>query len=365
MKRFTDSTRELSFQRPLVPHSGWDYLRATSLVVCAALLHVASVYLTAELFLGEHQLKVGKYLGVLLLCVLLAGLFVVLYALSVMVFVRPKRLLRYLGEGVRWHLFSKERLLFSYPVMLVILLDKSVYSSYKTEISNLVPFWLDHFLHDLDRRIFFGHDPWALLHRLSSAEGVVRAIDFFYHPLWLLLLFCMFLYHALGRHALRARVRFFLCYSIVWAVLGNLLATLLSSAGPCYFTKVTGVVGPYDELMALLASVQPDGVQLNAVHYQERLWNGYVDDVVAYGGGISAMPSMHVATIVLFALSMRGISPAMEKLFFLYAVIIWVGSVYLGWHYATDGVVSALCVVPLWHLSGVLVDRFHPAEPSP
>ena len=45
------------------------------------------------------------------------------------------------------------------------------------------------------------------------------------------------------------------------------------------------------------------------------------------------------------------------RLFALYGLIILLGSVHLGWHYAVDGYVSILAVPMLWWLSGVLVRR--------
>jgi membrane-associated phospholipid phosphatase len=41
-----------------------------------------------------------------------------------------------------------------------------------------------------------------------------------------------------------------------------------------------------------------------------------------------------------------------------YAVLIWIGSVYLGWHYATDGIVGASMTIGLWKLSGKLAEPF-------
>jgi membrane-associated phospholipid phosphatase len=40
-----------------------------------------------------------------------------------------------------------------------------------------------------------------------------------------------------------------------------------------------------------------------------------------------------------------------------FAVLIWVGSVYLNWHYAIDGVVGAAGAILIWFASGWIVDR--------
>ena len=37
-----------------------------------------------------------------------------------------------------------------------------------------------------------------------------------------------------------------------------------------------------------------------------------------------------------------------------YAIVLWIGTVHLGWHYAVDGEASALLIYPIWWLSGWL-----------
>jgi len=274
--------------------------------------------------------------------------------------VRPKKLLSYLISGYRWHLFSRERLLFSYPVLLCIPLVFSIYTSFKNDIPSLNPFWLDSLLYKLDKAIFLGNEPWQVFRYIIWDPNITRMIDFLYHPVWMLLLMIFILFHALGRHPLENRLRFILSFMIVWAVLGNALAAVLSSAGPCYFTQVTGQTSPYEDLMRYLYSIDVEGQALKAVRLQEWLWNNHINSVVGSGSGISAMPSIHIATTVLFALGMRKSYPILEKLLYIYVFIIWVGSIQLGWHYASDGLVSGFLVIGIWYLMGKLTDKIMP-----
>ena len=39
-----------------------------------------------------------------------------------------------------------------------------------------------------------------------------------------------------------------------------------------------------------------------------------------------------------------------------YAIVLWIGTVHLGWHYAVDGEASALLIYPIWRLSGWLAE---------
>jgi hypothetical protein len=77
--------------------------------------------------------------------------------------------------------------------------------------------------------------------------------------------------------------------------------------------------------------------------------------------GISAMPSVHVAAAVLFALVGWQVGRAMGIGFTIYALVILTGSVHLGWHYAVDGYLSAAAVLLLWAASGPLIRRYFAA----
>ena len=69
-------------------------------------------------------------------------------------------------------------------------------------------------------------------------------------------------------------------------------------------------------------------------------------------GGISAMPSIHVAMAVVFALLGMRVNCWLGIVLIAYAVIIQIGSVILGWHYAIDGYVSIILTILLWKLVG-------------
>jgi membrane-associated phospholipid phosphatase len=76
------------------------------------------------------------------------------------------------------------------------------------------------------------------------------------------------------------------------------------------------------------------------------------------GFGISAMPSVHVAMATLFAIGGFVMHRWIGWLMTAYAILIWIGSIYLGWHYATDGIVGASMTIGLWKLSGKLAEPF-------
>jgi membrane-associated phospholipid phosphatase len=89
------------------------------------------------------------------------------------------------------------------------------------------------------------------------------------------------------------------------------------------------------------------------------LWNGYTG---ASSGsiGISAFPSLHVATAVLFALYASRRWGRIGLALWAFAATILVGSVVLGWHYAVDGYAGALLSVLIWKAAGFWLRRNGP-----
>src|SRR5262249_58753681 len=82
-----------------------------------------------------------------------------------------------------------------------------------------------------------------------------------------------------------------------------------------------------------------------ALNVQNMLWDSYTQHGLAILGGMTAMPSMHIATCTSFALVAFGVNRRLGWLFAAFAVIVQVGSVHLGWHYAIDGYVAAVGTV--------------------
>ena len=75
-------------------------------------------------------------------------------------------------------------------------------------------------------------------------------------------------------------------------------------------------------------------------------------------GGISAMPSMHVAQTTLFVLITYKLSRLIGHLMVLFWISIFLGSFHLAWHYAVDGLFSAPLVVIIWFICGWLTGTY-------
>jgi membrane-associated phospholipid phosphatase len=66
------------------------------------------------------------------------------------------------------------------------------------------------------------------------------------------------------------------------------------------------------------------------------------------GAGISAMPSMHVAMALLFALAIAPVSKLAKIGGYTFFATIQVATVHLAAHYAVDGYVSIVVTLSLW-----------------
>ena len=241
-----------------------------------------------------------------------------------------------------WMLAARIVPLLLMPVLFV------AFSSLKMLIPRFVPFWLDDSFAAIDRILFFGHQPWELTHALFGSVGATMFLDRAY-SFWVLLLSIAIAGFAL--FAPRAdRARFFMAFTLAWLLLGVVGAWLLASAGPCYSALVGAASAPeFDELMKRLGafSIGTESV-IDAPRWQQLLWRSHSSQTYAFGMGISAMPSLHNAIAVLYALAAFRIGRLIGCFMSLYAALIFIGSVHLGWHYAVDGILGAAAMVLIW-----------------
>jgi hypothetical protein len=149
-----------------------------------------------------------------------------------------------------------------------------------------------------------------------------------------------------------------------WFLLGNVAATLLSSAGPCYYGHVVPGSNPYAPLMASLGEIDQTH-KLHAVFLQDFLWSEYTEEGLSYGQSISAMPSMHVAIAALLVIATWDLNRWIGLVMLAGAMLIMVGPVHLGWHYAIDGYAAAVGVWLIWRVSGWVGGSSRQTQDSP
>jgi PAP2 superfamily len=222
----------------------------------------------------------------------------------------------------------------------------------KKAIPHLVPFAWDGKLAALDAAIHGGYPPHSWLLPVFSAPIMLMAINVLYNLWFGVLLFCFF-WFGYAKQDSYLRQRYFIAYLLLWLVGTCMIGTIFSSAGPCFYGHVVIGANPYAGLLATLHNAN-EQYPIWAVPTQDALWQS---NIIGHGDieGVSAMPSLHVATSVLFILQARAWGKRWAIWFTsIFAVLIFMGSVILAWHYAVDGYVGAALAVGAWWLAGKL-----------
>lgn len=352
-----------SFDRP-VRGSTAELLRAClshhSWLLLYTLAYVAIAVAVLSLGGYPHDLLMGAYLVSALMPPLAAVLFVAIgHILQHALHVRPFRLSALFAAIRDDERFTRKRVIFAALPTLLFPVFSSTFTSFKNAIPAMIPFSYDRDFMLLDRVLHFGHDPWTLLQPLLG-DPLVTSMTSYLYNLWLPLMYLIFYWQVFSLKSPLLRMQYLLSFVLLWSLGGNLLALLLSSAGPWLYPEITGLENPYEALrqQLLVADLQFKNWSLEAQAY---LWELYQTETIATGGGISAMPSLHVAIAVLQALLGWRLSRKLGLILTGYAVIVLLGSVHLAWHYAVDGYLSILLALVAWKLSGWAI-KLRPAR---
>lgn len=230
-----------------------------------------------------------------------------------------------------------------------------VFDELKALIPVIQPFRWDELWMELDYYLHGGHHPWRLLHQWTGAE-FTKFMDWVYvswYPVSIAILTLQF-----WNPRRRERLQFLIAVGLLWFLGGNVMATLMSSAGPIYYAEVVGTAGPFEGLIEYLRDLHQTH-HLFVWELQETLWSNYISGTGKNIGAISAMPSMHVALAALFVPMAHRVHRHIGRLAAIYCLLILVGSVHLGWHYALDGYVGILLAAGLWKTSGPLTRWYY------
>lgn len=185
---------------------------------------------------------------------------------------------------------------------------------------------------NFDRFVFLGHLPTVELQRLLW-HGSVQWYDFYFYFLYT----AHFLMPALLAVLIwkTADKRY---WQFMWALLGLSFAAfvtyVLFPAAPPWMASIDGYIG---EPMRRVSSDiwWAMGVKNFAEFYDKLPANQ-----------VAAMPSLHSAYPMLFALFVTGIY-GLKKFWwvYIYPISMWIGVVYMGEHYVIDVIIGALYAV--------------------
>lgn len=224
------------------------------------------------------------------------------------------------------------------------------FSINKALIPHLNGFVWDDFFHRLDVFLFFGTAPAALFLDSPILSILIPPFELSYQAWYFAYIysFCYIAAYCRGRNIARV---FLLSSFIVWFFGGNVIATVLGSAGPI-FPEITGI----EYYTPLIDRVREANFLLPsfALGIREQLLFAY--ETVGFTS-ISAFPSMHVCSTFLVAFLFGRKSKGLFALFAIFAAMVFVSSVVLLWHYFVDSLFAVGLAFAAWSLSSYIYER--------
>jgi hypothetical protein len=199
------------------------------------------------------------------------------------------------------------------------------------------PFWADPLLANMDHAIF-QVDPWRIAH--FAFGWAAPFIDQAYIT-WAPLKFGTVLLLALAPESPN-KSRAFISYFLMFAAV-SIGQYGLSSGGPVFYHQL-GFGSRFDQLP----------IEAWVAEARNYLWHDYVHAGGDIGGGISAMPSLHVGAALWMALVWGSYDRRAGYVGIAYFSLIAIGSVLLGWHYGVDGLAASAIVIVAWKISPAL-----------
>ena len=208
-------------------------------------------------------------------------------------------------------------------------------------------------------RVIFKMDAWRWAHALMP-DFMAPAWSFYYAMVWgFALVFSGTLVAAFACR--RFTATFFTALILSWLIGGMGMAYAMSAAGPVFAHLADPEMGVrFAPLQAELHRLLPvNDLVLQSQRYLEA---GVAVKVAVKGGGVSAMPSMHMATATIL------ICAAWRTKWLPLALLFWAltffGSIYLGYHYAVDAPIAAAVALLCWLASGKIFGTADPCRSS-
>jgi hypothetical protein len=239
----------------------WDDLRASLRENSPLILFVALYGIGPVVVYSQVAIPVAPYHDIVMSYVgffAMAGLATfAAFALWYLYHARVKKVPNFQAQAwqrIKHDFLSRERVLLALPVLALWPIAASAFTYLKSVIPLVQPFYLDPVLHGWDRALHFGIEPWRILQPLLGHVWITYAINFGY-ALWFFVLQAALVLQCGAAGNRKRRMQFLLTMGLTWALIGSLVATLMSSAGPCYYALVVGGPDPYAPLMEYLHRV--------------------------------------------------------------------------------------------------------------
>jgi hypothetical protein len=248
----------------------------------------------------------------------------------------------------------KNRLAERLPLMalpaLVLPMFLIGYTAAKCAIPFLVGYTWDAFFANADRFIF-SDDAWRLALKMVGTS-TIRIWTWIYGVGWGTAF--LVVANAVAWYGKRTFIGvYFTSMFATWLIGGCLMAYAFSAAGPVFAPMFDPSLAlTFRPLQDFLENTLGRGPIGFSQHYLAQVVHQHI---ASKGGGISAMPSMHLASVSIFVLAARRtkwIIPAI-----LFWLIIFILSAFFGFHYWIDGIVAAIVAAFCWYAAAFYFGR--------
>ena len=244
---------------------------------------------------------------------------------------------------------------------VLVMVANGFYFIQKCLIHVLHPFaWDDAFV-SADRFLHFGHSPDEFVVAITQMFHLGHVFDVAYF-LWFVVMYLSLGFTLFWDNDLKRRLRFLWCFLLSWILLGSVLGTWFSAAGPLFYHNFfPHKPDPYADFVRYIDDFGHKDFPIaywSGKHLLEWTTNG---EIVNFNA-VAAFPSMHIAIAWLATLYGFSISRKLGYAGAAFCVLIYFATVLFGFHYALDSYVSLICVSLMWWAAGKLLDRRHPKD---
>lgn len=223
---------------------------------------------------------------------------------------------------------------------------------------NPIGFW-DPYFAAWDKALHFGHYPQEYIIMVVNRFPLLARVMDIAYGVWFLAMFITGGYCLYADTNKERRMHFMWAYVVTFIIVGNIAATALMSVGPVFFGDFyPNLPNPYQFLLTHLDAINAKET-LGFVAERHWLVEWTRNDQYIDFNAISAMPSMHNATMLFCALYWRQINRKAYLLTVTLAVAVFFATIYCGFHYAIDAYVGYAMVLPVWFIVGRYTKRLY------
>jgi hypothetical protein len=210
----------------------------------------------------------------------------------------------------------------------------------------------------VDKALHGGTLPHEWLMPVIGSPEFLFLISLNYSLWFFVVIFCWF-YFGFTRQDNMLRHRYILAYLLCWFLGTCVTGTLLASGGPCFYGELVPGENPYAGLMSHLRATH-EVYPILALPTQDALWQSFKAGAGEVEG-ISAMPSLHIAiTTLIILMAFKRKNYGFMSFMLPFCILIFFGSIILGWHYAIDGYIGAAIAIVSWYAAGGITRWYMP-----